>query len=163
MNQPDLFIKAGENHLVIADHGAAAQRRNADIAAAPCAGDAVAAALFDILKHDLAALRRRRAEQKRRAGWRVDLVAVMHIKDFNIPIQCAGRLSHQAGQQINAEAHIARFDNTGMARCRFDIGFFFGAEACRADNMGNARLCCQSGQCHRYFGGGKVDHRICIF
>ena len=44
-------------------------------------------------------------------------------------------LMHQAGQHIDAEAHIARFDNARMARRRGDLRFLVCIKSGRADNM----------------------------
>jgi len=43
-------------------------------------------------------------------------------------------------QQIDAEAHIAGFDDRRMARRRFDPGVVFRRTAGGADDMGNACL-----------------------
>ena len=58
---------AGEDDAMIADHRAAAQRREADVADAARAGQAVTAARRMVLERDAAAFSRRFAEQERRA------------------------------------------------------------------------------------------------
>ena len=65
--QNDPLALAGEDDAVIADHRAAAQRREADVARAPRAGQAVTAARRMVLERNAAPLSRRFAKQERRA------------------------------------------------------------------------------------------------
>ena len=80
--------------------------------------DAVAAALRMPCEVDIAPLGRRFAEQQRGAGRRIDLHAVVHLEDLDVVIrpERPRRVAHQLGEQIDAEAHIARADDRRMAR-----------------------------------------------
>lgn len=86
----------------------------------------------------------------------------MHVENFNIPIraQSACGLRHQTGQQIDAKAHIAGFDDTRMARRGGNFFFVFGAKAGGADNMDDARLRGQSGELDTGGGHSEIDHRV---
>lgn len=57
--ETDLLILTGEYHFMVADHRAAAQSGNADIARTARAGYAVAATVFDIIQIDAARAGRR--------------------------------------------------------------------------------------------------------
>ena len=130
----------GENHGVVADHGAAAQRRKADIARAPRAGDAVAAAHRVRREIDAAAGGGGAAEHQRGAGRRIDLLVVMHLENFDVVILIE-RLRHaldQRRQQIDAEAHIAGLDDDGALGRFGDHGLLLGGVAGGADDMNNA-------------------------
>src|SRR6185436_4381819 len=59
MRQLQALAGACENHRMLADHGAAAKRRKADVAGIARAGMPVAAAHGAVLKRNLAAFRRR--------------------------------------------------------------------------------------------------------
>ena len=127
---------------VLADHRAAAQRREADVAALARAGMAVADPDRMVGEVDAAAFRRRLAEQQRRARRRVDLVAVVHLEDLDVEIgvERLRRLAHQGGEQIDAEAHIAGLDDDRMARGGLELLLVVGREAGGADDMDDARL-----------------------
>ena len=78
-------------------------------------------------KRMAAPLRGGAAEQQRGAGRSVDLQAVMHFHNLDVEIgECLRRLFHQSRQQRDAEAHIARFDDHGVARAGADLGFVVG-------------------------------------
>ena len=98
---------------MLADDRAAAQRREADVAALARAGMAVADADRMRGEIDAAPLRRRLAEQQRRARRRVDLVAVVHFEDLDVEIgvERLRRLADEHGEEIDPEAHIARLDD----------------------------------------------------
>ena len=84
MGKLDALAGAGEDHPVLADHVAAAERRKADIALAPRADIAVAGPHAALGKRDASRLGRGAAEQKRGARRRVALVAVMHLEDLDV-------------------------------------------------------------------------------
>src|SRR5581483_12483234 len=98
---------------VLADDRAAAEGSETDIIAPARAGVAVTAS--DRMRREIDAPSRGdgAAEEKGRARGRVDLVLVMHLEDLDVEIGIEGprRLSHQDGQQIDAEAHIAGLDD----------------------------------------------------
>ena len=110
MAQHHPLAGAGEDHLVLADHVAAAQAGEADGALGPRAGDAVAAALGGVGEVDPPPRRRRLAEHQRGARGRVDLAAVVHLDDLDVVVGPEHR-RHPPGQhrqQVHADAHVAR-------------------------------------------------------
>src|SRR5262249_30063103 len=84
MHQLHPLGRAGEDYLVLADHAAAAQACEADVALPPCPGLAVAAARRVLRQIDAAPLRRRTAEHQRRARWCIDLALVVHLEDLDV-------------------------------------------------------------------------------
>src|SRR5581483_1463635 len=62
--QFDPLAFAGKDHRVLADHGAATQRRKADVTALPRTGMPVAAPHRVLLEVDAASVRRRLAEEQ---------------------------------------------------------------------------------------------------
>src|SRR5947207_5964407 len=104
--------------MMIADRIAAAQRRKADIAGAARAGYAVAGALLDLFELDPAAHRRRAAERERGAGGGIDLAAMVHLDDFDIPVRAepARDFFDHAQQDVDPEAHIRRPHDWNLAR-----------------------------------------------
>ncbi len=76
MRQLEPRAGAGEDHVVVADRVAAAQRGKADIAAVAGAGDAVAAALADLVERDAARAGSGAAQGERSAGRRIGLAAM---------------------------------------------------------------------------------------
>ena len=56
-------------------------------------------------------------QHQRRAGRRIDLVAVMHLQDLDVEvgIERLRHLARERGQQVDAEAHVAGRDDGGMA------------------------------------------------
>ena len=64
------------------------------------------------LERRIASVRRRLAEQQCGARRRIHFHAVMHLDDLDIEIgQRFRRLLHQSGEQIDAETHVAGFDD----------------------------------------------------
>src|SRR5581483_11847463 len=84
MRELDALARAGEDDRVLADDVAAAQRREADRARRPLAGDAFARVDRVIGEAHAGARGGRLAELERRARRRVDLVAVMHLDDLDV-------------------------------------------------------------------------------
>src|ERR1700730_17019662 len=99
--------------MVVADGVAAAQRGEADIAAAPRAGDAVAPALRHLVEAPAAPGSRGVAPSQRPTRRRVDLAAVSHDDDLDSPIRPEPRcgLLDQPQEQVDAEAGISRPNN----------------------------------------------------
>ncbi len=65
----------------------------------------------------------------------------MHLQDLDIETgQRFRRLLHQRREQIDAQTHIAGFDDHGMARGGADFRFIVGGKSRRADHMDDARL-----------------------
>src|SRR5580700_4911013 len=118
MGEFDSFARPRENHLVIPDHSPAAQRRKADISDFAQAGVTVARANRMLFEFDATPFRRRFAEEKRGAGWRIDLHAVMHFDDLDVVFgpERAGDPFDERGKEIDPKAHVARAHDDGMAR-----------------------------------------------
>src|SRR5262245_50744991 len=76
----------GEDDGVFADVAATAQNGKSDSPAPARARVTIARAHADALELDAAAFGRRTAEHQGRPGGGVDLVAMMHLKDFDVPI-----------------------------------------------------------------------------
>ncbi len=127
---------------MIADDGAAAQRRKADVARLARAGMAVARAHGMFGEIDGAPARGGFAEQQRRARGRIDLHAVMHFENLDVPIgpERSGGLLHEHGENVDAEAHVARAHDRRMARGGGDLREIVGGKPRRADDMRDARL-----------------------
>ena len=104
---------------MVADHRAAAQRGEAD-RCRRCRAPVWPSRTRTLFsrKPDAAAARGGLAEQQRGAGGRIDLVAVVHLEDLDVEIlglERLRRLLDQDGEQVDAEAHIAGFDDGRMA------------------------------------------------
>ena len=85
----------------------------------------------------------------------------MHLHDLDIEAgQRLGGLFHQRGQQIDAQAHIAGFDDDGMARSGVDLGFVVGSEPGGAEYVDDAGLRGQRRQFDRIGRRGEVDQGL---
>ncbi len=80
----DALARAGEDHRVVADDIAAAQRREPDGSRLALAGHAFARIDRAVGERATGAARGRLAQSDRRAGRRVDLVPVMHLDDLDV-------------------------------------------------------------------------------
>ena len=87
VDQLEALAGSGKDHMVVADRIAAAQCHKADVAGAARASDAVPPALLHFFEHHLAARRYRTAEGERRARRGIDLAAMVHLHDFDVPIR----------------------------------------------------------------------------
>src|SRR6266700_49289 len=90
--------RAGKDHAMVADHGAAAQRRKSDVARAARAGLPVATSHRALGKIDAAPLGGGAAEHQRRARGRVDFLVVVHFEYFDVEI-LVERLRHPLDQR----------------------------------------------------------------
>src|SRR5271163_4428915 len=110
MDKFETFGGAGEDHMMIADRIAAAQRGETDIAPAARAGYAVPGALLDLFELHPAARRRGSAERERGSRGGVDLAAMVHFHDFDVPVgtKPARDFLDHAQQDVDPEAHIRR-------------------------------------------------------
>ena len=72
----------------------------------------------------------------------------------------AATLLDQRRKQIDAEAHIAGFDDAGMARGGLDLVVARLVDAGRADHMHDARLRRQFGQGQRRLRHGEIDKTV---
>src|SRR6516225_4920564 len=109
MGELDDLALAGKEDAVLANHGAAAECREADVGTPACTGMAVAAPDRVSAELDAASLGSGATEEKGGARGRVDLMLVVHFEDLDVEIgvERARRLAHQSGKQVDAEAHIA--------------------------------------------------------
>ena len=127
---------SGEDHVVLADIVAAAQRREADRARRPRPGDAVAPAHRDLAELRAARRSRRPPQRQRGAGRRIDLVAVVHLHDLDVPVRAEPRrdLLDETQQQVDPETGIGGPDDRDRAR-GLAHGLFLGAvQPGRADH-----------------------------
>ena len=125
---------------MVADDGAAAQRRKTDVAGAARAGMSVARTHRALIKSDAAPGRSGLAEQERRARRRIDLLVVVHLDDLDVEIliERLGDLLHQRGKQIDADTHVAGLHDDGALGGILELRFVGGAEAGRADDVHDA-------------------------
>ena len=103
------------------------------------------------------------AEQQRGARGRIDLVAVVHLQDLDVEILRPERLRgllDQHGEQIDAEAHIAGFDDGRVTGGGGDLGVVLRAAAGGADDMHDARLRGIAGELDARGGHGEIEHAV---
>jgi hypothetical protein len=152
---------AGKDHVVISDHGAAAQAGKADRTFCARAGVTVSGARGLFLKRNVARFGRGASEQQSGSGRRVDLCPVMHLDDLDIEVrQCPCRPPHQGCEQCHAEAHIARLDYDGVASGGADVPFVVLHKAGRADDVNDARLRRQRRKRDGNRWNGEVEQRV---
>ncbi len=87
----------------------------------------------------------------------------MHFQDLDVEIlgvERLRRLLDQHRQQIDAEAHIAGFDDRRMARRRRDLRIVVGRAAGGADDMGDARLRRVAGEFDGRGRRGEIEHAV---
>ena len=112
---------------------------------------------------DAAPFRRRLAEKQRRAGRRVDLVAMVHLEnlDVEIGVERLRRLADERGEEIDAEAHIAGLDDHRLARRGDELRLVVGRKPGGADDMDDARLRGEVGEERRVAAGvGEVEDAV---
>ena len=142
MAERDDLARPGEQRLMVADHVAAAQRREADRAFRPRPGEPVARPHRRVGEVDPPSRRRRLAQHQRGARGRVDLVAVVHLDDLDVVIQPQrrGDLPGQDRQQVEPEAHVARPHDRRVARGRGQHLQVAALQPRRAHHMRQPRL-----------------------
>ena len=114
-----------------------------------------------LAKRNVAALGRRLAEQQCGAGWRIDLVLVVHFENLDIEIVGAERLRRlfdQNAEQVDAKAHIAGFDDDRMTGRCADLGVVLCRAAGRADDVDDARLRGEFGKLDGRGRRGEIEH-----
>src|SRR2546425_6454319 len=101
MGQHQLLTDASEDDMVLADVGAAAQRRETDRTGRTWPGDAVAPARCYLVEFYAPRPGGGAAERQRRAGRSIDLGAMVHLHDFEVPIgpEPACHLINEAEQE----------------------------------------------------------------
>src|SRR5690242_5934317 len=123
MGELDPLARTGEDHPMLADDVAAAQRREADIALPSWTNVTVARAYALVPKRHVPASRGGGTEHERRARRRVTLVAVVHLQDLDVELR-AERLCHALGEkreQVDAKTHIPGLDDGRMTGRRLDL------------------------------------------
>src|SRR5262245_53213394 len=162
MGKLDALAGAGEDHPVLADHVAAAERGKADIAFAPRPDIAVASPHAALVKGDAPRLGQGAAEQKRRPRRRIALVAMMHLQDLDIEFgpERRGHARGKNGKEVHAPAHIARLDYGGVARGSLDFRLVGRGKAGRADDMDDTGLRRKSGEGDGRSGRGEIEHPV---
>src|SRR2546429_92779 len=115
---------------------AAAQRGEPDRAGFPRSGDAIAPALRHLIEDGPPRRRCGTAERERRPGWRIDLAAMMHLDDLDVPFRPEPRrhLLDQPEQQIDAEAGIGGPDDRHALGGPADRRLPFAGQPRRADD-----------------------------
>src|SRR5215831_9802869 len=86
----------------------------------------------------------------------------MHLEnlDVELVIERFGNLPHHGGQEIDAEAHVAGFDDAGPERRRRDDLFMLCGEAGGADDVDKTMGGRLSDQRHAGMGNRKIDEAI---
>jgi hypothetical protein len=114
------------------------------------------------LRRHGAALRRRLAQQKRRAGGRVDLHAVVHLEDLDVEVlaERGRRLAHQARKQVHPERHVAGLDDAGVPRRRLEALEVGLRQPRRADDVDDRGLRREIGVRDARLGRGEVEDAV---
>src|SRR5438270_467104 len=133
---------------------AAAQRGETDIAGAAGAGYAVTGALLDLFELHPATCRCRSAERERGARGGVDLAAMVHLHDLDVPVgaQPARDFLDDAQQDVDPEAHIGRPHDRSLARRLAYPGALLLPETGRTDPHRRAEGCSELGLPGRRLG-----------
>lgn len=126
---------SGKYDLMIARDSAAAQRGEADRPLGAVARQAGAANYRKIGKRGVPASGGGLAKQQCGARRRIDLGAVVHFDDFDVPgrAQPFGGFAHQSREQRDAKRGVAGLENRDVARGFVDQGMMRKAEPGGAD------------------------------
>ncbi len=156
------FAIGREDHRMVADHVTTAQGNKADFATLARTNLAITGAAGDPAQRHVTPPRRGLTQSERRAGGRIDLVAVMHFKDFDIPfgIENPRHFLHHLLQQVDAEAHIGGQHDRRPLGQPTDRRQLIGIQPSGTDDMGTAKFCGKAGMQHRRRGIGEIDHDI---
>src|SRR5712671_4026557 len=144
---------------------AAAQRGEPDRAGFPRSGDAIAPALRHLIEDGPPRRRCGTAERERRPGWRINLAAVMHLDDLDVPFrpEACRDLLDQPEQQIDAEAGIGGPDDRHALGGPADRRrLLFAGQSGRADDDRAAEFGGQSRVRRRCVRGREVDRDIAV-
>ena len=119
------------------------------------AGDAVAAPDSRLVEVDAATFGGGLAEQQGRAGGRVDLHAMMHLDDLDVPLDAERRAVRRtrAARRLTPRLMLPERTIGAWRDGRLEPVEVGGVEARRADDMGDAGLGGQHGEMRR---GGRA-------
>ncbi|SPU65128.1 Uncharacterised protein [Brucella melitensis] len=159
----DTLARVCQNHRMVANDGTAAQRGKADGAGFARASIAITHAHAVIRQRNVASARCRFTKQQRRAGWRINLVPVVHFQNFYVEIfrpKSLCRLLHEHGEEIDAEAHIAGLDDGGVAGGGADFLIILCRTASGADHMNDAGLRRKPGKFHTCGRAGEIKDTV---
>ena len=163
-----------EDHDMLAGDRAAADRRVANgarFAGMRMLADTVEPAQF--LERGTAAFGCGLAEHQRGSRRRIHLVAVMHFKNFDVPVgpQAAGRFLDQLAKQVDAERCVRCVDDGDLLRRCLDFRVMLRLQPGGPDEQRDVRRNCPlkarierggSGKIHQYVGMVLVDRECPI-
>src|SRR5713101_3248234 len=111
---------------------------------------------------DASALRRRTTKHEGGAGWRVDLLVVVHFEDLNVEFVVEGLryALDQSCEEIDSHAHIAGLDDHRAAARLCDQVFVLAGEPGGADDMDHSPSACELGKCHGSSGNREVEQAV---
>ena len=158
----DALARAGEDHRVVADDIAAAQRREPDGSQLALAGHAFARVDRAVAERATGASRGRLAQRDRRAGWRVDLVPMMHLDDLDVvagPQPLRGRFDERE-EHVDAHAHVGRIDDRDALRDRGEAIPLRVGEPGGSDDGARAVPCAGVDVGERSLGSREIDQHI---
>ena len=153
---------SGKDDLMIARHGSTTQRGKANCSGRAWPRNAIAPALAMIGQHDAATARCGLSQQQRRAGRRIDLVAVMHLDNFDVPVltQARRRLFHKRREQVDAKRGVASLEHGDIRRRLVDQGVVGRLKTGRANQDGLMRRGAGLEMGRQGSGRGKVDEDV---
>ncbi len=101
-------------------------------------------------------------EHQRGAGWRVDLVAVVHLDDLDVEVlvQRLGDAAGERHQQVHAEAHVAGLDDGSVAGRRGNLRLVGCGQSRGADDMHGARVGREAGELDGGLGRCEVENAV---
>ena len=163
---PDLnpLALAGKDHQMIARNRSAAQAGKADRPFGACAGQPGTVRHARFGKGDTAPGGGGVAEQQGGARGGVDLVAMVHLGDFNVPIgpQPRRRFAHQFGEQGDTERDIARLQHRDFGCGDVDQRVMRWSKSGGADQDRRARLPCRGKRALQRCRRRKIDQHVSI-
>src|SRR6187397_2618662 len=131
------LCRTRKDYAVLTHNSSATQSSKTDIANLARASVAVTAFDGVLVERDAAPVRRRTAKHQRGARRRIDFLVVMHLQDFDVE-RIVERLRHafrERREQIDTEAHVARFDDHRAFGRVLDFCLVSGAQSGRSDDV----------------------------
>jgi hypothetical protein len=86
----------------------------------------------------------------------------MHLEDLDVELGSKDfrHARGETGEQVDAETHIAGFDDGSMTGGGNDLGLVRLGQTCRADDMDDASLRRERGEGHGRSRRGEVEHAL---